>query len=1735
MNFLNLSIKRVALLFGILVWTISWSQAQFVIQYPVTANGITTCLNASSLTIRIDVNVLKSDNDSIFVNFPPGIAYVPGSVIKIGGSEAVNISEAGGTPESPKFVLSPATLVAGQNITFSIERRADCMAREAILSGTIFKDAVTVKGSSGSVVENDPAINAYNVNYPSLSFTQPVTVAEASLGSSYTRNFSVTNGSEGCADHLYFYMVYPDGGLEFSSLTLNGNAISPSSINGDTLFFSVSGALLTDDGLLCNGESLLFSETFKVKKCESKLTHYQVGWGCDALPGNWCQSAQGVGNISFSTGVPSFTNITRTNINFVNKCTPFDYSLSLYNGGTGDVKSSAMYDLTLMQGETGSMISLDPLNASLYTVSNVRIGTTSVPFNIENGILKVQLKDLFTSDPDGDGGITDVDEDGFYDDLPGGQSVELIATLAFNCSLECNQDKYFLGFSATMQYHTMCDNTIITAGILDPDLPGSANYELLELQFFGNGYLPVQISGDDSFRLNLKAGYYSNVSIYDGENTRYRWTVELPSGVSVAGTGNATYGSSPVTSFTQVGNTITYTSNENLLSTFSLDLAYDCNDGGGIKQFDYTLEKIQDITTNCKCQGDLICGSLFTLASCNNNCSTGPFTYVPTVKRSDESLGWTDETLSTRQSASNISEYDLSKALYMDKMEIAGSAKQNSSTSNLYLEFQLAKTTLNPIGINKLTPIDATVTIFRGGVVVAGGTISDASQSNSTSTMQIINWDFSALLPAGGLMAGDSISTLTRYQVAVNDGLPLYDVQSGNRWAFYNEDSVGGRIECNYAIPEMYLVGTIAENGMGAIQASGCDLGEYTFNLARRFNSSGTTFPNEFRPAMKIVSLALNIPVGYQFISAKYIDYHVQDTITLVPTSVNGQLYTFTNPGSWPNMPITVTNNYGGSVKLVLRPTCATLLTEIINIKTTIQDFYYAYAGTSDPIPSPVILEGESGKYIAIRYSELSRSNLTISDQTGRIQAASPIENFVARLSSTATSLAPNTWIAIPNRQGVQITQVTDMATNSVLTPISYSNGQWYQLSSIGLGSGESADYKISFSYTTTSLDSINVLAGWNCGSFPVDPTASSCGNSSLWFKFDPVASEITINPLSVSTGDIDMCVPATYEYVMISAQAGNTINNIFSVTYPVGLLPVNDSFEAEYPLGANNWTTLIPTQSGRTYTYDLTQHPSYPSTTGLPGTIDATNSNQRAIGIRFKTITDCEFVVKSNFVLRGSATTLYGQKVLGSLIAVQGPAITINGVTETYSTINTITTSGEISCDNDAKIFIKSVIVGGTTGSSDSIRLTLPYGLELVANSLNCTSAACPVFGNSMIQSNNETILTYIIPSGLSAGSVMEFSIDVRDVSSASCGEYVIALQTEEVVPGIGCSTAPNGICAAISVITGSATTTLNVKRPTVLFNSLTGSVTQDLLDGSGDYALSFEIENSGTADLTISNPLTIDFYCADATGKPTGNALATYINPISLPMGEFISATTSFNAIGCNNSTNLVAVIAKNNNCLCEETMQTFQVTTIAVNSPPDAMADYFEVPMDHSLNGSLLDNDTDLNDDILTLELEPVVPPLHGSLILYPNGTFTYQPDIDFLGNDSFIYRICDNGTPSLCDTAIVKITVVKDVDCVVHVVNSFSPNGDGINDLFKIKCLYNYENPVFEVYNRWGNRVFKKDHYGNLDYWGSEAEAWWNGRSDHKWTVGSTILPGGTYYYVLKLDSEKILTGFLFLSN
>jgi len=105
-----------------------------------------------------------------------------------------------------------------------------------------------------------------------------------------------------------------------------------------------------------------------------------------------------------------------------------------------------------------------------------------------------------------------------------------------------------------------------------------------------------------------------------------------------------------------------------------------------------------------------------------------------------------------------------------------------------------------------------------------------------------------------------------------------------------------------------------------------------------------------------------------------------------------------------------------------------------------------------------------------------------------------------------------------------------------------------------------------------------------------------------------------------------------------------------------------------------------------------------------------------------------------------------------------------------------------------------------------------------------------------------------------------------------------------------------------------------------------------------------------------------------------------------------------------------------------------QNIAVTVTGVNEGPVALADSFSVHNTDSLTiagPGLLANDTDPEGDPITAVL--VTGPQHGTLVLNADGSFTYTPDVNFAGNDSFTYQATDGSVDS--EPIVVQLTVLN----------------------------------------------------------------------------------------------------------
>jgi gliding motility-associated-like protein len=181
--------------------------------------------------------------------------------------------------------------------------------------------------------------------------------------------------------------------------------------------------------------------------------------------------------------------------------------------------------------------------------------------------------------------------------------------------------------------------------------------------------------------------------------------------------------------------------------------------------------------------------------------------------------------------------------------------------------------------------------------------------------------------------------------------------------------------------------------------------------------------------------------------------------------------------------------------------------------------------------------------------------------------------------------------------------------------------------------------------------------------------------------------------------------------------------------------------------------------------------------------------------------------------------------------------------------------------------------------------------------------------------------------------------------------------------------------------------------------------------------------------------------------------------------------------------------------------------------------ANADYVRTSWVDSIHIHVLNNDFDSRNDINKRTLSIIQKPSYGSTFISSDGTIVYSPGTRKAIVDYLVYSICDS--VNLCDTAKVTIDIF---DGPVWIPEAISANGDGHNEYFVIRGLEDYKNSSLMIYTRSGQLIYKSMDYIND----------WSGHALNSSLQDGTLLPTGTYYYVLHLGgTDRYIKGFVYL--
>ena len=1224
-----------------------------------------------------------------------------------GSSPGVSLTDIS-DPNHPMFNLPPLVpnSTASVNIQYVIKVNCsytDTLTQNDALSVVDKWDMTYDLGATTGLSESDLSTE-YRDQIKVPFFTMAVTNNApngARIGQCYERTVVVNNsGLDGWVKSC-IYTNTQGAGISIKNLKVNGVSVpftktATFNADGDSLITvsipdslfkyntrGVSGGPADGDNLFEPDETVTITEDICVANCDkSRISHHEMAWGCES---RFCNTVkrqdivrlgQGSVNVGFSSSgsTPALDG---------GYCSNGSQTVTFTNTGVEvDAGTGTMFDIS-----TGIGIS-DSFKVAIngYKITGIKIGNITIP-SFANTLIDIKNNPLFSTDPDGAGGLQDMDGDGFFDDLAVNEKFEITVNYEVDCGVSltnredyCTND-FEASFSARLDYTDLCQNR--SKYVQDRFFAPSNTNDYVENCIDPDG----KTDGSTFFIEHLEIRNVFNFERNCGGEEEMIIAVKMPQGVSPVRDSMWLHwfdDNLPLKEMWVSNDTVYMTYNaaaaQYLNGEYRTRLAFkaDCSTIPGASKFPINIEYY---CPPCDCHHMWYCDTLngprihYTEGGvCPPNplydCVKGLKTTDFKVERT--TFGFTDETYTAKVDATTA---NTKVAMTCDsiKMTVKNVVGQTPLADSIGL--LISYDNIVSSDTNKLKDIF----IFDKGQVVIthGGTqytcAIDASKVRvvRTDTTKAMYFDFHSCLIGLGiapLSKGDSVNFVGNF--SVNPEAPIKftfeKVPNFRAFGYYVEDD--SLYSCdNYGA--MFRIGK--SQALFSFPSSssfpvGCSEANLEYKITMFNNDYQKYFGEEYRQSVGVDSFALAFDRNFSQAFTTSVSVSIPDH----PFFGNNYfpMPDLTNSGTYAARFDTLTKvpslnrltGYAFNLKIKITPNCASISgstngDSIYSFKPTIyyRDRYYARS-IGDGSCSPYKIEKESAGNDHITHSNgailqfipITNPSITIVNDTA--------EWTVKLCNQSEKGGATNTWIGVapstsaPSFRVLSMTDVTNNLNQKVL------NFKYYGLDSTKAFSflegitpvtpEKTIDdvcnvVKIVAVYKECGANNIDFKAGWLCA-LPTNPawnpTAyAPCADSTIKAQVRTENPFIDANFINQSlNAQANICDTTILEVLLRNTDLGNIYDLKTRLTIPLqGARLVPGSIAVAYPPSAA-YQTVVDTstyvgadQRGKNYEFKnfkaLSDHL---NKFGLKGFNPASPNDSNEFKIRFKFVTDCDF-----------------------------------------------------------------------------------------------------------------------------------------------------------------------------------------------------------------------------------------------------------------------------------------------------------------------------------------------------------------------------------------------------------------------------------------------------------------------------------------------------------------------------
>lgn len=195
------------------------------------------------------------------------------------------------------------------------------------------------------------------------------------------------------------------------------------------------------------------------------------------------------------------------------------------------------------------------------------------------------------------------------------------------------------------------------------------------------------------------------------------------------------------------------------------------------------------------------------------------------------------------------------------------------------------------------------------------------------------------------------------------------------------------------------------------------------------------------------------------------------------------------------------------------------------------------------------------------------------------------------------------------------------------------------------------------------------------------------------------------------------------------------------------------------------------------------------------------------------------------------------------------------------------------------------------------------------------------------------------------------------------------------------------------------------------------------------------------------------------------------------------------------------------------------TFSIQVLS-NSPPEAPNVMLKAKSGEPTNICLQSSDQD-GDQISLTKIEYKTSSGAVDKVDTLKNCFVFTSTDGIEGPVTISATICDDKDPAACSNVAIEIEVSLEL---VTIYKAFSPNGDGINDLWLIGNIEQYADNSVIIFDRWGSVIYEASGYNNQDIV-------WNGMGNKNRMSSREVVPAGTYYFNITIPGVGSEKGFV----